>query len=95
MPHSTARGVPSPTAAWIGSRLAAEEVVVGFAGADGFESVGVDEDFRGAGAGVVLAGHYEAVGAGGKDGQQIAALYRREVAVLGEEVAAFAYRAVR
>ena len=46
------------------------QVVVGFAGADGFERVAVDEDFRRAGAGVVLAGHCEAVSAGGEDGQQ-------------------------
>ncbi len=54
-----------------GSQLPAEEVGVGFAGADGFESVGAHEDFWGAGARVVLADHDEAVSAGGEDGQQV------------------------
>ena len=70
-----------------------EEVVVGFAAADEAGGGAVDEDFGGAGAGVVVRGEAHAVGSGVEDGDEVAGFDGGEGAVAGEEVAGFADRA--
>ena len=59
-----------------------DEVIVGFAFADDFEFGACDEDFGGAEAGVVVAGHSKAISSCGKDGEQITSFYRRNGSVV-------------
>ncbi len=64
-----------------------EEVAHGFAAADEFCGGVVDEDFGGAGAGVVVGGLRHAVGSGVEEEDEVVGFYGWEGAVAGEEVA--------
>ena len=70
-----------------------EEVAHGLAATDELGLGAVDEDFCGAGAGVVVGGEGHAVGSGVEEQDEIAGFYGAEDAVAGEEIARLAYRA--
>src|SRR5687767_12240420 len=72
--------------------LVAQELVDRLAAPDYLVRRAADQDLGGARPGVVVGGHREAVGAGGADAEQLAALEQRQLAVAGEEVAALADR---
>jgi hypothetical protein len=67
-----------------------EEVAEGFAAADQLCGLTADEDFGGAGAGVVVRGLGHAVGSGIEQDDEIVGLDWREGAVAGEEVSGLA-----
>jgi hypothetical protein len=67
-----------------------EEVVDCFATAHQLCGFAVDEDFGGAGAGVVVGGLRHAIGSGVQEDNEISRFDRREGAVSGEEVVGLA-----
>src|SRR5215207_6072524 len=74
-------------------QLALHQVGMALALAHDGPPVAPDEDLGGAGAGVVVGGHREAVGAGAHDVEQVALPGIGQLAVAGEVVAALAHRA--
>jgi len=66
------------------------QVFVGFTFAYHFKFVAIDEDFGCAAAGVVVAGHSEAISAGGENAEQVASFNGGQRPVFSEEVGAFA-----
>ena len=56
-----------------GNLFVGDKVFVGFAFADYPEAVAFDEYLGGAGSGVILAAHGEAIGAGSEKSEQVAA----------------------
>ena len=62
----------------------------GFSAADEFGGGAFDEDFGGAGAGVVVGGLGHAVGSGVEEEDEVSGFDRREDAVAGEEVSGLA-----
>jgi hypothetical protein len=64
-----------------------EEVAHGFAAADELGAGAGDQDFGGAGAGVVVGGLGHAVGSGVEEEDEVVWFYGWEGAVAGEEVA--------
>src|SRR5690606_35261790 len=73
-----------------GDLFVGDLLLEGFAGGDEVEVSLVHQDLGGEVAGVVAAGHGEAVGAGAEEGQVFAFADFLEPALLGEAVAAFA-----
>src|SRR5208283_4305301 len=68
----------------------ADEILEGLTTANQPRLAEGDENFRSAGAGVVVGGHDHAVSPGGEDGDQVATVKLGQKAVLGQEVAALA-----
>src|SRR5690606_35626015 len=74
------------------SGFAGEEVVEGLARSYDVCRSSIDEDLGGKRAGIVVGSHDEAIGAGAHQGDRFAGLKVGQLAVLAEEVAAFADR---
>src|SRR5438094_25999 len=70
-----------------------DQIFISLAAADDSIRIAVHQDFGDARAVVVVAAHGEAVGAGGENGEQIAARHGGKPARLGQVVARFADRA--
>ena len=70
--------------------FAGDEVFVGFAFADYLVFAAIDQYLYRAGAGVVVAGHAEAVGTGGEDGNEGAAVELGEFEIFAEDIGGFA-----
>ncbi len=75
---------------WLAEEFGGEEVADGFAATDEFGFGAVDEDFGGAGAGVVVGGEGHAVGSGVEEEDEVAGFDGGEGAVAGEEVSGLA-----